>query len=188
MEERMKINEAKVAILSTNGFEQSELEAPRSALQEAGATVTVIAPEGSEIKGWQGGGWGDPVDVDLLLDDAKASDFDALVLPGGVINPDQLRVNEAALTFVRQFVESGRVVAAICHAPWTMINAGVVRNRKMTSYPSVRKDLENAGAQWVDEAVVVDKGIITSRNPGDLDAFITKIIEEIQEGRHQRAA
>lgn len=183
-----QITQAKIAILSTNGFEQSELQSPLEALRKAGAEVTVIAPEGPTIRGWKNGDWGDKVDVDCTLAEANADDFDAVVLPGGVINPDQLRVNDHAIRFVTRMVESGRIVAAICHAPWILINADVVKGRKMTSYPSVRKDLENAGADWSDAPVVVDDGIVTSRSPADLDSFNAKIIEEIREGTHRRAA
>lgn len=182
------IKNSKVAILATHGFEQSELTSPQQALKDAGADVDIISPEGSSIKGWQGKNWGDSVDVDVSLADAKAEEYDALVLPGGVINPDQLRTNDEVLKFVRHFVESGKIVAAICHGPWTLINAEAVEGRTMTSYPTLRKDLENAGAKWVDEEVVVDNGIVTSRNPDDLDAFNAKVIEEIREGKHRRAA
>lgn len=183
-----KLDQAKVAILATNGFEQSELESPRDALREAGATVSVVAPEGKTIKGWKDGNWGNAVDVDITLAEIDDQEFDALVLPGGVLNPDQLRINDAAIAFVKKFIKDGRVVAAICHAPWLLISADAVSGKQMTSYPSVRKDLENAGAKWIDTAVVTDKGIVTSRSPDDLDAFNAKIIEEIREGRHKRAA
>lgn len=183
-----KLDQAKVAILATNGFEQSELESPRDALREAGATVSVVAPEGKTIKGWTDGNWGYAVDVDITLAEIDDQEFDALVLPGGVLNPDQLRINVAAIAFVKKFLQDGRVVAAICHAPWLLISADAVSGKQMTSYPSVRKDLENAGAKWIDTAVVTDKGIVTSRSPDDLDAFNAKIIEEIREGRHKRAA
>jgi protease I len=183
-----KLDQAKVAILATNGFEQSELESPRDALRDAGASVSVVAPEGKTIKGWKDGNWGNAVDVDITLAEIDDQEFDALVLPGGVLNPDQLRINDAAIAFVKKFIKDGRIVAAICHAPWLLISADAVSGRKVTSYPSVRKDLENAGANWIDTAVVTDKGIVTSRNPDDLDAFNAKIIEEIREGRHRRAA
>lgn len=182
------IKNSKVAILATHGFEQSELTSPLQALKDAGADVDIISPDGPSIKGWQGKDWGDSVNVDVPLTEAKAEEYDALVLPGGVINPDKLRTNEDVLKFVRHFVESGKIVAAICHGPWTLINADAVEGRTMTSYPTLRKDLENAGAKWVDEQVVVDNGFVTSRNPDDLDAFNSKVIEEISEGKHRRAA
>lgn len=182
------IKDTKVAILVTDGFEQSELESPRAALDLEGALTVIVSPNKANVKGWKDGGWGDSFPVNQHLDSADPREFDALVLPGGVINPDQLRVNEAAVKFVQHFVSEGKVIAAICHGPWTLINADAVDGRKMTSYPSVRRDLENAGARWVDEEVVVDNGIVTSRNPDDLDAFNAKLIEEIREGKHRRAA
>jgi len=182
------LEKAHVAILSTNGFEQSELISPRDALREGGAEVTVVSPQGPKIRGWSGDDWGDEVDVDIELADATPGDYDALVLPGGVMNPDQLRTNDLAIAFIRHFVEAGKVVAAICHGPWTLINADAVEGRTLTSYPSIRKDLENAGANWVDKEVAVDNGIVTSRKPDDLPAFNSKIIEEIREGKHRRAA
>lgn len=178
----------KVGLLATDGFEQSELVSPRAAIAAAGATVHVIAPDPGAIRGWSEGNWAEEVQVDAVLAETKPEDYDALVLPGGVINPDKLRTNSEAIEFVRHFVAAGKPVAAICHAPWTLIDAEAVEGRRMTSWPSLRRDLENAGAQWVDEPVVVDQGIITSRNPGDLDAFNDKTIEEIREGRHVRAA
>ena len=176
----------RVAILATNGFEQSELLEPRRALEAAGARTDIVSPSRSPIRGWRHTDWGSPVDVDVLLDGAEPDEYDALVLPGGVLNPDQLRINPKAVEFVRSFVQSGKPIAAICHGPWTLIEADAVRGRKLTSWPSLRKDLENAGAEWVDEEVVLDNGLITSRKPDDLPAFNQKLIEEIAEGRHDR--
>jgi protease I len=176
----------KIAILATDGFEQSELFKPKQALEDAGATVTIVSLEKGEIKGWNEKDWGEKIAVDLTVDEADAADFDALQLPGGVMNPDKLRVNDKAVAFVKAFFEAGKPVAAICHAPWTLINAEVVNGREMTSYPTLRKDLENAGAKWTDKEVVVDNGLITSRNPNDIPAFNRKLIEEIAEGRHDK--
>lgn len=185
-----KINKAKILILATDGFEQSELEVPRDKLAEAGALVHVVAPESRQdketIRGWKGKDWGTPVKVDRELSDASESFYDALVLPGGQINPDLLRIDDGALALIREFVVSGKPVAAICHAPWLLIEANAVRGRKATGYKSIKTDLINAGADWRDEPVVTDQGIITSRNPDDLDAFVAKIIEEVEEGKHDR--
>lgn len=178
----------KVAILATDGFEQVELTEPRKALDQAGATTQVISPKAGEIKGWNLKDWGEKVRVDKTLDQANAKDYDALVLPGGVINPDQLRTEPKAVAFVKEFAESGKPVAAICHGPWTLIEAGVVKGRKLTSWPSLKTDLKNAGANWVDEQVVLDGNFITSRKPDDIPAFSKKIIEEIADGKHLKAA
>jgi len=176
----------KVAILATDGFEQDELFSPLEALQHANADVKVIAPHDKKIKGWKYTDWGKKIDVDLTLEQARPEDFDALVLPGGVINPDHLRREPKAVQFVKNFFESGKPVAAICHGPQMLIEADVVRGRKLTSFSSVKTDLKNAGAEWVDEEVVVDNGLVTSRSPDDLPAFNAKMIEEIAEGVHSR--
>ncbi|MEM9798074.1 MAG: type 1 glutamine amidotransferase domain-containing protein [Pseudomonadota bacterium] len=182
------IQDAKILILATNGFEQSELETPRDSLRERGAHVDIVAPEGKEIRGWDHEDWGQAVPVDRLLGDAAATDYDALILPGGQINPDVLRLDPDAIALIRDFAAQGKVIAAICHAPWLLIEAGLVKGRRMTAYPSIRTDLGNAGAEVVDAPVVVANGIITSRDPEDLDQFVDKIVEEVEEGRHARAA
>ncbi|WP_048306438.1 type 1 glutamine amidotransferase domain-containing protein [Halomonas sp. PR-M31] len=174
----------RVAILATHGFEESELSVPKAKLENQGMTVHVIAPDTKGIRAWTETDWGETYEVDKSLDDADSTDYHALMLPGGLFNPDTLRQNDKALDFVRHFFEAGKPVGAICHAPWILINAGVVEGRKMTSYPSVSQDLKNAGAEWVDEQVVVDSGLVTSRKPDDLDAFCHKLVEEINEGRH----
>lgn len=181
----MDISGKKIAILATNGFEQSELEVPRDRLKAAGATVEIVSLQAGEIKGWDKKDWGRPVKVDKTLDEAKASDYDALVLPGGQMNPDLLRVEPTALKFIKDIFDAKKPLAAVCHAPWLLIEAGIAKGRRMTSYKSIKTDVANAGAQWEDSEVVVDQGMITSRNPGDLEAFSAKIIEEVREGRHE---
>ena len=178
----------RILILATNGFEQSELEVPRDRLKAAGAQVDVVSPEVGEIKGWDKKDWGRPVKVDRKLKEASAADYDAIVLPGGQINPDLLRVNKDALKLIKAFYDAGKTVAAVCHAPWLLVETGIAKGKKMTSYPSIKTDVMNAGAQWEDSEVVTDNGVITSRNPGDLEAFSKKIIEEVREGKHQRKA
>jgi protease I len=173
----------KVAILATDGFEQSELLEPRKALDEAGATTQVVSPAGKKIKGWDQKDWGKEVSVDVPLDSANAEEFDALLLPGGVMNPDQLRMNPTAVQFVKQFTDAGKPVAAICHGPWTLLEAGAVRGRTMTSWPSLKTDLKNAGASWVDKEVVNDQGVVTSRRPDDIPAFNREMIRLFSEGQ-----
>lgn len=183
-----KITEAKILIMATNGFEESELTVPLNKLRNAGATVHVATLDGEKIKGWDQDHWSVDVPGDLKIADVDVADYDALVLPGGQINPDLLRVEADAIDRIKDFVQKGKIVAAICHAPWLLIEAGVVEGREMTSYPSIRTDLKNAGAEVVDKQVAISNGIITSRNPDDLDAFVAKIIEEVQEGDHARSA
>jgi len=177
----------KVALLVTDGFEQSELVEPRRVLREAGAKSMIVSPRKTEVQGWIHFDKGDRFKVDVSLDAANPDDFDALVLPGGVANPDQLRIQPAAIEFVRGFVEAGKPIAAICHGPWTLIDAGGVRGRSMTSWPSLKQDLLNAGAKWVDREVVVDDGLVSSRKPNDLPAFTRKMVEVFAAGRNGKA-
>jgi protease I len=179
------LNGKKVAILATDGFEQSELEKPRDALKEAGATVEIVSPKDGQIRGWQKKDWGQSVPVDRALNEASVEDYDALVLPGGQINPDLLRVEPKAVALVKDFFDARKPIAAICHGPWLLVEAGVIEGLQATSYKSIRTDMENAGALWVDRAVVVDQGVVTSRSPEDLPAFCKKLIEEVAEGRHR---
>lgn len=174
----------RVAILATDGYEQSELLEPKKALEAAGAQVDVVSLAPGQIKGWKDENWGDSINVDAVVKEVNAAEYDGLVLPGGVMNPDKLRVDEDALTFVRGFFERGLPVGAICHGPWTLINAGVVDGRMVTSYHTLQVDLQNAGARWVDEEVVCEQGLVTSRTPKDLPAFCAKLVEEIYEGVH----
>ncbi len=185
----MEASGKKVLIVATNGFEQAELEVPRDRLKAAGAAVDVASPQTGEIKGWDKTDWGRPVKVDKSVDAVEADDYDAVVLPGGQINPDLLRVNAKALKLIKEFYNQKKVVAAVCHAPWLLVETGIAKGKKMTSYHSIKTDVINAGAAWEDSPVVVDQGVITSRNPGDLEAFSKKIVEELREGRHtQRSA
>ena len=175
----------KVAILVADGFEESELTRPRAALAAAGAETSVVSPSHDLVQSWSGDDYGAPVDVDLPLNEARADEFDALLLPGGVMNPDTLRTLPRAVDFVRAFFDAGKPVAAICHGPWLLAEAEVLNGRRVTSFASIKTDLRHAGAEWVDEPVVVDHGLITSRQPSDLPAFNRKVIEEIAEGRHE---
>jgi protease I len=174
-----ELTNTKVAILVANGFEQSELTVPLERLRAAGAQVDIVSPEKGRVRGWKHTDWGDEFDVDVALDDVSADHYDALVLPGGQMNPDVLRGNEKAVEIVREFVESGKPTAAICHGPWTLVEADVVRGRRLTSYQSIKTDIRNAGGEWVDQEVVVDGNLVTSRKPDDLEAFSGKLIEVI---------
>lgn len=177
-----------ILILATNGFEQSELDVPYAKLKEAGATVHIVAPEAGEITGWDQKDWGRAVKVDKTIAEVSADAYDAIVLPGGQMNPDTLRGTPEALTLIKRFFEQGKVVAAVCHAPWLLIDTGIAKGRRLTSYNTMKQDMINAGALWEDSEVVTDKGVVTSRKPDDLPAFVAKIIEEINEGRHERRA
>lgn len=181
----MHLDGLKVAVLVTDGYEASELTEPVAALREAGADVTIVSDHDGQIKGKTDA---DSATVDLTLDTARADDYGALLLPGGVKNPDTMRQNQRGVAFVRSFADDGKPIAAICHAPWLLIEADVVRGRRVTSYPSLTTDLRNAGAEWVDEEVVVDQGIVTSRTPRDIPAFNTKMLEEFAEGIHERTS
>jgi protease I len=180
------LNQKRVAILAADGFEQAELEEPLHALQEAGAKVSIVSPKAGKIQGMRHAEKGDQFPVDIELKKAKPEDFDAILLPGGLMNPDELRATPEAVKFVRAFGEDGKPIAAICHGPWVLIEAGLVQGRKLTSWPAIRTDIKNAGGNWVDEEVVVDNGLVTSRKPDDIPAFNVKMIEEFAEGRHDR--
>jgi protease I len=180
-----ELNGKRVAFLFTEGAEQAEVQKPLEAVKEAGADVDIVSLETGEVEMWQHFDKGDRITADRAVSDVSASDYDGLVLPGGVANPDQLRADPDAVRFVRGFFEAGKPVGVICHGPWLLAEADVVRGRKVTSWPSLQTDLRNAGAEWVDEEVVVDNGLVTSRKPDDLPAFCAKIIEEFAEGRHE---
>ncbi|MBU2929607.1 type 1 glutamine amidotransferase domain-containing protein [Winogradskyella psychrotolerans] len=179
------LNKKTVAILATNGFEESELSEPKKALEEAGAEVHIVSLESGEIKSWADGNWSNSYKVDKTLESVSQKDYNALVLPGGQINPDILRKNTSAVSFVKSFFENHKPVAAICHGPWLLAEADVLKGRKITSYSSIKTDMINAGANWVDEEVVVDSGLVTSRSPKDLPAFNSKLVEEVYEGKHE---
>ena len=181
-----KLTGKKVAILVADGFEQVEMTEPRKALQDAGAETQIVSPKDGKVKGWQHTDWGDEFPVDVPLKSARADEFDALLLPGGVMNPDHLRIDAQAVQFVKDFFQAKKPVAAICHGPWMLAEADVLRDRTVTSFPSIHTDLENAGARWVDQEVVTDQGLVTSRKPDDIPAFNRKMVEEFAEGRHDR--
>jgi protease I len=178
----------KVAILATDGFEQAELLKPREALHQAGAETKVVSPKDGRIKGWEFTDWGSEISVDLPLNNARADDFDALLLPGGVINPDKLRMEPKAVAFVKAFFDTGKPVAAICHGPWSVIEAGAARGRKIASWPSLKTDIRNAGAEWVDKEAVVDGNLVTARKPDDIPAFTRAMIELFSKWRQKRPA
>jgi protease I len=183
-----KLNGKKVAILTETGFEEVELTSPKKALEEAGAVVHIVSPQKDKVKAWDHDHWSIELPVDVNVEKANVEDYDALVVPGGVINPDKMRTNKDCVEFAQQFLEKGKPVAAICHGPQLLIETGLVDGRNLTSYPSIRTDLENAGAMWEDKEVIVDNGLVTSRSPKDLEAFNKKMIEEIAEGIHSQAA
>jgi protease I len=174
----------RVAIITEHGFEEVELTSPKKALEEAGAEVDIVSPQPKSVKAWDHDHWSIEVKVNVLIGDAKPADYDALIIPGGVMNPDKMRMNAKCVEFARRFLEEGKPVAAICHGPQLLIETGLLNGRTMTSYPSLRTDLQNAGVEWVDKEVVVDNGLVTSRTPKDLEAFNKKVIEEIREGVH----
>jgi protease I len=174
----------KVAIITENGFEEVELTSPKKALEDAGATVHIVSPQKDKVKAWNHDHWSIELPVDVNIDDADPNDYDALVVPGGVLNPDKMRLNEDCVNFAKDFLTSGKPVAAICHGPQLLIETGLLQGRNMTSYPSVKTDLENAGVIWEDKEVIVDHGLVTSRSPKDLEAFNKKMLEEIKEGVH----
>lgn len=180
------LQQKKIAILVANGFEQVEMTDPRQALQDAGAQVYIVSPEDETVQGWNHYDKADHFSVDVKLEEANPVDYDGLLLPGGTVNPDQLRLNDTAVNFVKAFFEAGKPVAAICHGPWTLINANAVKGRKVTSWPSLQTDLRNAGAEWVDQEVVVDNGLITSRNPNDIPAFNRQMIEAFAQSKGQK--
>jgi len=183
-----KLDGKKVAILVADGFEQVEMTKPRKALDEAGAETIIVSPKSGQIQGMHHADKGDKFDVDLTLEEAPPEDFDALLIPGGLFNPDELRANAEALEFTRHFFGAGKPVAAICHAPWVLIDAGVVRGRALTSWPHIKTDINNAGGKWVNEEVVVDNGLVTSRKPDDIPAFNQKMLEEFGEGKREAMA
>ena len=183
-----KLSDKKVAILTENGFEEVELTSPKKALEEAGAQVHIVSPQKDKVRAWDHDHWSIELPVDVDLEKANADDYDALVIPGGVINPDKMRINKDCVEFAQQFLEAGKPVAAICHGPQLLIETGLISGRNMTSYHSIRTDLENAGVLWEDKEVIVDNGMVTSRSPKDLEAFNKKMIEEIGEGKHSPAA
>jgi protease I len=181
-----QLNGKRVAIITENGFEEVELTSPKKALEDAGAKVDIISPQKNKVKAWDHDHWSIELPVDKNIADANPDDYDALVVPGGVLNPDQMRRNKDCVEFAQHFLDTGKPLAAICHGPQLLIETGKLKGRRMTSYPSIKTDLVNAGAEWADQEVVVDHGLVTSRSPKDLPAFNKKMVEEIREGIHER--
>ena len=181
----MTDNQKRVAIITENGFEEVELTSPKKAMEDAGIKVDIVSTEQGKVKAWNHDHWSIELPVDVNLADANPFDYDALMIPGGVINPDKMRTQKEYVNFAKDFMESGKPVAAICHGPQLLIETGLLHGRKMTSYPSIKTDLKNAGAEWFDKEVVVDNGFVTSRSPKDLEAFNKKLLEEIREGVHE---
>jgi len=177
----------KVAILTENGFEESELTSPKKAMEDAGIKVDIVSPQKDKVKAWNHDHWSIELPVDVNLSDAHPDDYDALMIPGGVMNPDLMRINPDCVKFAKSFLEEGKPIAAICHGPQLLIETGLLEGRNMTSYPSVQTDLKNAGVNWEDKEVIVDRGLVTSRSPEDLEAFNKKLLEEIREGVHEHA-
>jgi len=174
----------KVAILTESGFEEVELTSPKKALEDAGAEVEIVSPQKEKVKAWAHDHWSIELPVDVIVEEADPNDYDALMIPGGVLNPDKMRLNDKCVEFAQHFLQEGKPVAAICHGPQLLIETGMLEGRNMTSYPSIKTDLTNAGALWSDREVIVDNGLVTSRSPKDLEAFNKKMIEEIKEGQH----
>lgn len=185
MNEKNDLTGKRIAILVTDGFEEIEMTEPQRAIEDAGGETVLIAPNGDSVRSWDDGNWGRDFQVDKPLTSARTSDFDGLLIPGGALSPDKLRMDDGAVRFVQEFFDEHKPVASICHGPWLLAEAGVAEGRKLTSYPSLKTDLKNAGADWVDEEVVVDQGLVTSRSPRDLPAFNRKMVEEFAEGRHR---
>lgn len=181
------MNQKRVAIITENGFEEVELTSPKKAMEDAGIKVDILSTEQGKVKAWNHDHWSIELPVDVNLSDANPEDYDALMIPGGVLNPDKMRVNAAYVNFAKDFMQSGKPVAAICHGPQLLIETGLLDGKKMTSFPSIKTDLKNAGAEWVDKEVVVDNGLVTSRSPKDLEAFNEKLLEEVREAVHQIA-
>ncbi|WP_339923230.1 type 1 glutamine amidotransferase domain-containing protein [uncultured Cyclobacterium sp.] len=180
-----RLSDKKIALITENGFEEIEFTSPKKALEDEGAIVEVISPNKGSIKSWKEGNWGEDFTVDKTIDEANSDDYHAVLIPGGVLNPDKLRTNKKAIEFIKDFLAKGKPVASICHGPQVLLETGALAGRKMTSFPSIKQDIINAGAEWIDRECVCDQALVTSRSPKDLEAFNRKMIEEIQEGKHE---